>query len=100
MAGHNWGAGHPRTSTAAWRRLRTQALARDGHACRGCGAHDVRLEIDHIVNGKTGGTDHLDNLQSLCIPCHKAKTAREAAAARRARAARGRRIPERHPGLR
>lgn len=77
-----------RTTTPAWRRLRTAALHRDGHRCTNCGrpAHTA----DHILPVAEGGTDTLDNLQSLCDPCHKAKTAREAARGRaRARQARG-----------
>ena len=40
------------------------------------------LELDHIINHRSGGTDELINLQWLCVPCHKAKTQQEAAARR------------------
>lgn len=68
--------------------------------CAHCGATDVDLELDHIINHAAGGTDTIDNAQWLCGPCHTTKTNRERAAARAARTARGRYDPGTHPGLR
>ena len=99
MSTHNWGAGDPRTSTAAWRRLRQHVIDRDGHRCANCHTEQGTLELDHIVNVKAGGTDHPDNARLLCGPCHKIKTAAEATTGRRARAARGAHPTEKHPGL-
>ena len=63
---------------AEWSRIRRHVLARDGYACVQCGRRGVRLEMDHIVPLKDGGTDELSNLQSLCkAPCHAAKTRAE-----------------------
>lgn len=98
---HNW-PGDPRTSTAAWRALRTQVIRRDGNQCNHCGADGtrVRLECDHILNVKRGGTDTLANTQLLCVPCHKDKTADEARAGIEERRARLHHPEETHPGLR
>lgn len=53
-------------STAAWQRLRRQALERDGWTCTvpGCGARAV--VADHITRRQDGGADDLANLRSLC----------------------------------
>lgn len=61
---HNWGSGDPRTSTAAWRRLRRTILERDNKTCTTCG--QPATEVDHIRNTKAGGTDHPDNRTSTC----------------------------------
>jgi 5-methylcytosine-specific restriction endonuclease McrA len=45
--------------------------------CNGCGATDVPLRQDHIINLAAGGTDTVDNMQWLCDPCHKPKTEHE-----------------------
>lgn len=45
--------------------------------CQNCG-NTGKLEIDHIINLKAGGTDTPDNLQYLCPPCHNKKTQKEA----------------------
>ncbi|MDE0658047.1 MAG: HNH endonuclease [Gammaproteobacteria bacterium] len=62
---------------AQWRRVRRHVLERDGYACCRCGRRGVRLEVDHVVPLKDGGTDDLSNLQTLCKPCHAAKTRAE-----------------------
>jgi 5-methylcytosine-specific restriction enzyme A len=58
---------------------------RDGFTCQNCGAIDVRLVADHIIEIDDGGA-HLDvnNGMTLCVPCHNRKTA-QAAQARRGR---------------
>ena len=61
--------------TQAWRRLRTAALERDRFHCtdafcttphRGAAG---RLVVDHIVERRGGGADHLSNLRTLCPAC-------------------------------
>lgn len=49
--------------------VRAKVLARDRHACRGCGAARL-LELHHIAFRSQGGQDHEDNLISLCQSCH------------------------------
>lgn len=62
--------------TRRWRRVRAAVLARDGNACRQCGAHAT--QVDHIVAIADGGAVwDLNNLQSLCSTCHARKTLRE-----------------------
>ncbi len=58
-------------STRAWRRLRAQVLARDGHRCQRCG--QPATHADHITPKAAGGTDNLDNLEALCARCNLAK---------------------------
>lgn len=83
-----------RTSQAAWKRLRQQAKHELPYMCQHCGATE-HLELDHIVNVKSGGVDELGNLQWLCATCHMKKTQQEATKARNA----WKRKPETHPGL-
>jgi 5-methylcytosine-specific restriction endonuclease McrA len=49
---------------------------RDGFACQNCGARDMRLIADHIVEIDDGG-ERLDvrNGMTLCVACHNRKTA-------------------------
>ena|SRR5260370_31821246 len=62
----------PYYGTQAWRRLRAIVLERDGYRCtalacgtpgRGIGAP---LIVDHVVERRKGGADHLSNLRTLC----------------------------------
>lgn len=55
--------------------VRAAVYARDGHACRRCGATDD-LQVDHIIPVIHGGTEDLENLQTLCGPCNRHKGAR------------------------
>ncbi|MGZ9829876.1 HNH endonuclease [Tsukamurella ocularis] len=68
--------------------------------CARCGAENVPLELDHIVNAAAGGPNDLSNAQWLCTGCHAAKTKTEAAEGLRAQRARLRLPDEPHPGLR
>jgi len=56
----------PYYQTAAWRKLRAQRLALDGHKCvvPGCGRR--ANTVDHIKRRRDGGADALTNLRSLC----------------------------------
>ena len=63
-----------------WKKIRKQALVRDGYLCQEClksGLLTVATDVDHIINKAQGGTDALSNLQCLCHPCHKIKTISE-----------------------
>lgn len=56
--------------------MRFEILKRDGFRCQLCGAtakHRARLEIDHKVSKKDGGTDDKDNLWTLCFNCNRGK---------------------------
>ncbi len=57
-----------------WKRIREEALARDGRRCVNCGSGAT--EVDHIVEIQDGGPEFdLANLRSLCHGCHVKKTA-------------------------
>lgn len=72
--------GTSRTSTAQWKRIRSQARTRDGNRCVQCGAdgRTTQLFCDHITPVAEGGTDTLSNAQMLCKSCHDPKTQAEA----------------------
>lgn len=64
-----------------WRRIRQRVLERDKGLCQPClvqGKYTPAIEVDHVINIASGGTDSDDNLQAICDPCHKAKTQAEA----------------------
>lgn len=72
-----------------WRRIRQRVLERDKGLCQPClsqGKYTPAVEVDHIVNIASGGTDSDTNLQAICDPCHKAKTQTEARRGRDAEA--------------
>ncbi len=59
---------------------RFEIMSRDKFRCQLCGAtakHNARLEIDHKIPVKKGGTNDLDNLWTLCFNCNRSKAARE-----------------------
>ena len=56
--------------------FRFEILERDGLRCQLCGAtakHRSRLEIDHKISKKDGGTNNKDNLWTLCFTCNRGK---------------------------
>jgi len=63
--------------------IRAYLLERDGFVCQHCARRhgsvvfEDRLEIDHIIPWRDGGTNHPDNLQMLCPTCNKQKMRRE-----------------------
>ncbi|WP_353963744.1 HNH endonuclease signature motif containing protein [Streptomyces sp. NBC_00237] len=76
-----WARTSPRNrdkiSHPVWqRRIRPQALNRDGYACAACGSRE-ELEVDHIIPIAKGGTWELENAQTLCKTCHKEKTLKD-----------------------
>jgi 5-methylcytosine-specific restriction protein A len=65
----------PFYGTQAWKRIRAEVLERDGYRCtasdcstpsRGLGG---RLIVDHVVERRDGGADHISNLHILCPSC-------------------------------
>jgi 5-methylcytosine-specific restriction endonuclease McrA len=67
-------------ASAEWKRLRYQALVKNGAACQCCGATragGVTLHVDHIKpRSKYPELElSLDNLQVLCEPCNMGKSA-------------------------
>jgi len=56
--------------TDAWKRLRREALERDGRRCRLCNAAE-RLQVHHRYYPETLGTETVDALTTLCGRCHE-----------------------------
>ncbi len=58
---------------------RYEVLKRSGGRCELCGVsiEERRLEVDHIVPRKLGGSDDPSNLQALCWLCNANKGARD-----------------------
>ncbi len=54
---------------------------RDGFKCVLCGSDD-RLQVDHIIPVRLGGTNDVGNGRTLCHACHVKKTAEDKAAIR------------------
>jgi 5-methylcytosine-specific restriction protein A len=60
------------------REWRSRVLLRAGYTCELCGAEDVSLHADHIVEINDGGDPlALSNGQALCQRCHNRKTTEE-----------------------
>lgn len=56
--------------------LREQVFRRANYTCLCCGAQrsrGVRLQVDHIMPVKFGGSNNLSNLQTLCGRCNRLK---------------------------
>ncbi|MCL2470646.1 MAG: HNH endonuclease [Propionibacteriaceae bacterium] len=83
--------------------LRQKILTRDGHQCvatmRDTGLRcpeKTQLEVDHILNKKSGGKNNSENLQTLCQWHHQKKTQEES---RKARQESRKKIhQDKHPG--
>lgn len=60
------------------KKLRFSIFARDGFACRYCGAQadSVKLVVDHVLPVAEGGTNDEPNLITACEPCNQGKGAR------------------------
>ena len=69
-----------RYNDPAWRRVRLEVLARDGHRCRISGPKCKGLadQVDHIIEVDAGGA-RLDptNLRASCSACNQARAARK-----------------------
>ena len=48
-------------------------LERDGRKCVYCGAENVKLEKEHVVPKRKGGTNAISNLVVSCRPCNEEK---------------------------
>jgi 5-methylcytosine-specific restriction endonuclease McrA len=46
---------------------------RYGNRCLACGRANVKLEADHVVPVKLGGTSDISNIQPLCTTCNRKK---------------------------
>jgi 5-methylcytosine-specific restriction endonuclease McrA len=53
-----------------WKRLRREALERDGRRCRLCNAAG-NLQVHHRYYPETLGTETCDALTTLCRRCHE-----------------------------
>lgn len=62
--------------TQAWRAARKAAGER---RCAVCGTTEGRIELDHIVERRDGGSNDPANLRWLCRKHHAVKTAQERA---------------------
>ena len=60
----------------AWKRLRREALDRDGRRCRLCNASEA-LQIHHRYYPEVLGTETADALTTLCGSCHEAVAHRD-----------------------
>lgn len=71
----------PVTEETTWRgygappHVRAYVFARDGHACRYCGASGdgVVLEADHVIPTRLRGPNVCRNLVAACRPCNRSK---------------------------
>ena len=57
-------------TSAAYDRLRTLVLERDGWKCQSCGSQTI-LQVHHLVYRSHLGADELNNLKTLCADCHR-----------------------------
>lgn len=60
-----------RLPDAEWDVLRKLVLKRDGYHCRICNAHDMRLDVHHIIPVANDGPNWQTNLITLCQNCHE-----------------------------
>jgi len=63
----------------AWRKVRREVLARDGHMCQigGSKCSRVATEVDHIVPWRQGGALYeMGNLRAACKQCNAGRVAR------------------------
>jgi 5-methylcytosine-specific restriction endonuclease McrA len=78
--GGNKRTGKPRPTTSAWRKLRTQVLARASWRCERCGA--PATEVHHRVPVARSGKEivPLNELEALCGWCHRSEHTGEGSA--------------------
>lgn len=70
-------------SSKQWKRLKAQAVARDGLRCVYCNEQKTEAELtaDHVIPRSQGGPDELYNLVACCLTCNLAKGNKKAFAA-------------------
>jgi 5-methylcytosine-specific restriction endonuclease McrA len=54
-----------------WRKIRLDALRRDGYRCRICGTGGA-LDVHHLTYARLGA-ERLEDLMTLCRACHDAE---------------------------
>lgn len=67
-----------RCNSAWWIKLRREIYARDNYTCQICGVKcegkpkDImrKIQCDHILKERLGGSHEMTNLQTLCLGCH------------------------------
>ena len=67
---------HDYMRSDVWRRLRREALDRDGRRCRLCNANEA-LQVHHRYYPEVLGTETVDALTTLCGACHEAVAHRD-----------------------
>lgn len=78
-----WGNTPNHTNTTQHQQLRRWARTNLTYICNTPGCHETeQLELDHIINWRSGGQHSQDNIQWLCKHHHNQKTQKEAAARR------------------
>jgi 5-methylcytosine-specific restriction endonuclease McrA len=53
--------------------VREYLLEKWHRTCAYCGAHEVPLEVEHIVPKVRGGSNRVSNLTLACVPCNQKK---------------------------
>lgn len=49
--------------------------AQQNWTCKKCNEQlKATFEVDHVIELRHGGTNHISNLEALCVECHKNKT--------------------------
>lgn len=60
---------------SVWEKIKMIVFKRDGYKCLRCGVN-TKLECDHIIPIKHGGSNEVENLQTLCCGCNRRKAAK------------------------
>ena len=63
-------------NSEGWKRLRREALERDGRRCRLCNG-SASLQVHHRYYPEVLGTETVDALTTLCGACHEAVAHRD-----------------------
>ncbi|AJY52793.1 HNH endonuclease (plasmid) [Halomonas sp. KO116] len=63
---------------SGYRKIYLSRYQQDEHACAGCKSTfpTSRIQVDHIIPQKHGGSNAITNLQAMCAPCNNAKSAK------------------------
>ena len=67
---------HDYMHAETWRRLRREAIERDGRRCRLCNG-SASLQVHHRYYPEVLGTETVDALTTLCHSCHEAVAHRD-----------------------
>jgi endogenous inhibitor of DNA gyrase (YacG/DUF329 family) len=78
----NWQGGmtpkiNQRCNAPWWKELRKRVYERDNWTCQKCGIKcsnknndPTKIQCDHIIKERDGGSHNMSNLQTLCLKCH------------------------------